>query len=160
MLKIQQMVEKWRKLFYAKYADAGWIMATRCPGAPEYEGLRVPEIAEKMGVDEFTAAMELIRLTKNEASAVFFSMCEEDVETVMAHSRVMICTDSGVLCTVAVRASLKNKMQSLLQDSVCTPKRLALCIREVEKNFILKVIFPITSKRFLKSSRTARYNIR
>ena len=95
-LEDPEMVAKWRDLFYSKYTDTQWIMATRCPNAPEYEGLRVPEIAEKMGVDEFTAAMELIRLTKNEAAAVFFSMCEEDVETVMAHPRVMICTDSGV----------------------------------------------------------------
>ena len=71
-------------------------MVTRCPGCPEYEGLRVPEIAEKMGTDEFTAAMEVIRRTKDEASACFFSMCEADVETVIAHPRVMICTDSGV----------------------------------------------------------------
>ena len=95
-LEDPEKVAQWKQLFYDKYADARWIMATRCPGAPEYEGLRVHEIAEKMGVDEFTAAMELIRLTKNEASAVFFSMCEEDVETVIAHPRVMICTDSGV----------------------------------------------------------------
>ncbi len=95
-LEDPEMVAKWRDLFYSKYTDTQWVMATRCPNAPEYEGLRVPEIAEKMGVDEFTAAMELIRLTKNEAAAVFFSMCEEDVETVMAHPRVMICTDSGV----------------------------------------------------------------
>ena len=91
-----EMVAKWRNIFYDKYADAKWVMATRCPGAPEYEGLRVHQIAEKMGVDEFTAAMELIRLTKNQASAVFFSMCEEDVQTVISHPRVMICTDSGV----------------------------------------------------------------
>ena len=95
-LEDPEMVAKWRALYYSKYTDTQWVMATCCPGAPEYEGLRVPEIAQKMGVDEFTAAMELIRLTKNKAAAVFFSMCEEDVETVMAHPRVMICTDSGV----------------------------------------------------------------
>lgn len=91
-----QTVAEWKTLFYNKYTDTQWVMVTRCPGYPEYEGLRVPEIAEKMGVDEFTAAMEIIRLTKNGASAVFFSMCEEDVETVIAHPRMMICTDSGV----------------------------------------------------------------
>jgi N-acyl-D-aspartate/D-glutamate deacylase len=95
-LEDPEMVAKWRALYYSKYTDTQWVMATCCPGATEYEGLRVPEIAQKMGVDEFTAAMELIRLTKNKAAAVFFSMCEEDVETVMAHPRVMICTDSGV----------------------------------------------------------------
>ena len=95
-LEDPEIVAECRRYFYSKYADARWVMATRCPGCPDYEGLRVHEIAEKMGVDEFTAAIQLIRLTRNGASAVFFSMCEEDVETVMAHPRVMICTDSGV----------------------------------------------------------------
>lgn len=100
-LEDPEKVAQWRNIFYSRYADARWIMATRCPHAPEYEGLRVHEIAEKMGTDEFSAAMELIRLTKDEASAVFFSMCEEDVETVIAHPRVMICTDSGVTTTAS-----------------------------------------------------------
>ncbi len=91
-----EIVAECRQYFYSKYSDARWVMATRCPGHPEYEGMRVPEIAQMMGVDEFTAAMELIRLTQNGASAVFFSMCEEDVQTVMSHPRVMLCTDSGV----------------------------------------------------------------
>lgn len=91
-----EQIAELKKKFYGKYPDTRWVMVTRCPGYPEYGGLRVPEIAEKMGVDEFTAAMEIIRLTKDGASAVFFSMFEGDVETVMAHSRVMICTDSGV----------------------------------------------------------------
>lgn len=89
-------IAQWKERFYSKYPHTQWVMVTRCPGAEEYEGMRVPEIAEKMGVDEHTAAMEIIRLTKDQAGAVFFSMGEEDVETVIAHNRLMICTDSGV----------------------------------------------------------------
>lgn len=82
--------------YYAKYQDMGWLMVSRFPGHDEWNGLMVPEIAEKLGLDEFEAAMEITRMTDDQASACFFSMCEEDVETVMAHPRVMICTDSGV----------------------------------------------------------------
>lgn len=89
-------VARWKESFYSKYPDTRWVMVTRCPGAEEYEGMRVHDIAKKMGVNEHTAAMEIIRLTKDSAGAVFFSMGEEDVETVIAHPRVMICTDSGV----------------------------------------------------------------
>jgi len=89
-------IAQWKERFYNKYPDTQWVMVTRCPGAEEYEGLRVPEIAAKMGLEEHAAAMEIIRLTKDRAGAVFFSMGEEDVETVIAHNRVMICTDSGV----------------------------------------------------------------
>ena len=91
-----EQVEELRKIYYSKYSDMQWIMVARCPGAPEFEGKRVPEIAEMRGIDEFEAAMEVIRVSKDGANACFFSVCEEDLETVMAHPRVMICTDSGV----------------------------------------------------------------
>jgi len=91
-----EQVAELRKIYYSKYADMQWIMVARCPGYPEYEGKRVHEIAAMRNQNEFDAAMDVVRLTKDNAGACFFSMCEEDVETVMAHPRVMICTDSGV----------------------------------------------------------------
>lgn len=93
------MVEQIKADYYAKYPNMDWMLVTRCPGYPEYEGLRVPEIAALRGQDEFSAALDVVRLTKNCANACFFSMCEEDVERVIAHPRVMICTDSGVAPT-------------------------------------------------------------
>lgn len=82
--------------FYKKYPDMDWIMVARCPGHPEYVGLRVPEIAKKRGQDEFSAALDIVRMTEDKASGCFFSMCEEDLKTVISHPRVMICTDGGV----------------------------------------------------------------
>ncbi len=91
-----EMVAKIKEDYYKKYPDMSWIMAVRCPGYEQYNGLRVPEIAALMDKDEFDTAMELVRLTGDGTLGCFFSMCEEDVETVLAHPRVMICTDSGV----------------------------------------------------------------
>ena len=91
-----KQVEEIRKLYYSKYSDMQWIMVARCAARPEFEGKRVPQIAAMLGTDEFDAAMEVIRVSKDTVGACFFSACEEDVETVMAHSRVMICTDAGV----------------------------------------------------------------
>lgn len=90
------LTEQIKADYYARYPDMAWIMVTRCPDLPEYEGLRVPEIAALRGQDEFSAALDIVNLTRDSTSACFFSMCEEDVETVIAHPRVMICTDSGV----------------------------------------------------------------
>lgn len=89
-------VEQLRKRFYSKYSDFGFVQVTSCPGAPEYEGLRVPQIAELRGQDEFTAAMDVVRISKDAAKACFFTVCEEDVEAVIANPRAMICTDGGV----------------------------------------------------------------
>ena len=91
-----EQVAELRKIYYSKYSDMQWIMVARCPDGPDFEGKRVPEIAAMLGVDEFNAAMEVIRVSKDSAGACFFSVCEEDLETVMTHPRVMICTDSGV----------------------------------------------------------------
>lgn len=91
-----EQVAEIKAAYYARYPDMQWIMVARCPGYPEYEGKRVPEIAAMRNQEEFDAAMDVVRLTRDDAGACFFSCCEEDVETVMAHPRVMICTDSGV----------------------------------------------------------------
>ena len=91
-----RQVAEIKAAYYAKYPDMKWIMVARCPGYPEYEGKRVHEIAAMRNQDEFEAAMDVMRLTDDTAGACFFSMCEEDVETVIEHPRVMICTDAGV----------------------------------------------------------------
>ncbi len=89
---IQQM----RDAYYKRYENTEWIQLTYCPGKPEYVGLRMSEIAALRGQDEFDAMLDIVELTKDDAKACFFSICEEDVQKVMAHPRAMICTDSGV----------------------------------------------------------------
>lgn len=91
-----EQVEKIKKEFYAKYPDMNWLVVTHCPGAPDYNGLRVGEIANIREQEEFDAAMDVVRISKDEAKCVFFSMCENDVEKVIAHPRAMIGTDGSV----------------------------------------------------------------
>jgi len=91
-----EQVAQIRQAFYAKYPDMNWIMVTSCPGAPEYSGLRVGQIAALRNQDEFSAAMDVVRISRDAASCCFFSVCEEDLQAVLAHPRAMICTDSGV----------------------------------------------------------------
>lgn len=90
------LVEDLRQRFFSRYPDMSWIQVSSCPGAEEYNGLRVNEIAALRGQDEFSAALDLLRISRLSANACFFTMCEEDVETVIADPRAMICTDSGV----------------------------------------------------------------
>ena len=78
-----------------KGAKLDWIRLAVCTGYPEMQGKLVSEVAELWGVDGIDAALIMIRDSKT-CQGCFFSMCEEDVETVMAYPRAMICTDSGV----------------------------------------------------------------
>nr|MBQ4319256.1 D-aminoacylase [Clostridia bacterium] len=93
---------------YAKIKDSqikrwgrglDWVLVTSAKGYPQYTGKRIPEIAEMIGKDEYDTVFDIIIGTGNNCSCCFFTMCEEDVETVMAHPRAMLCTDSSVAGT-------------------------------------------------------------
>ena len=81
--------EKWGK-------DFNWIQITICKAYPEFEGKRIPEIAKIYGKDEIDTMLDIIHASNGVCSACYFSMCEEDIEYVIAHPRAMICTDSGL----------------------------------------------------------------
>ncbi len=77
--------------------DYAWVLITYANGHPEYHGKTLNEIAEMQGeTDPVEAAFRILRETDCSANACYFTMCEEDVEYVLAHPRAMICTDSGV----------------------------------------------------------------
>jgi len=78
--------------------DLSWIQVSRCAAYPEYEGLRLDEIAGLRGQDMYDAAFDMIHDSDNVVNASFFTMCEEDVKRVIGHPRAMICTDSSVAC--------------------------------------------------------------
>ncbi|MDR0396445.1 MAG: D-aminoacylase [Oscillospiraceae bacterium] len=60
---------------------------------PDCSGKMLSEAAAEMGTDACELAFDLLRGDRMETSAIFFSMCEDDVERVMAHPRMMVGTD-------------------------------------------------------------------
>lgn len=80
----------------SKWSDFNWIQLTICKAYPELEGLRIPEAAKHLGKDEIDTMLDIILESGDVCSACYFSMCEEDISTVIAHPRAMICTDSQV----------------------------------------------------------------
>ena len=72
-----------------------WVLVTTCDAYPEVEGMTIAEIARLWDRDEYETTFDLVR-DSVKCQGCFFTMCEEDVETVMAYPRTMICTDSGV----------------------------------------------------------------
>ena len=96
-LRDPENIAQMKKTYYARHPDMEWILLSGCPGCPEYIGLRMPQVAALRNQDEFSAVLDVLSLTGDQAKACFFSVCEEDMQTVMSHPRVMICTDAGVL---------------------------------------------------------------
>ncbi|MBQ8407808.1 MAG: D-aminoacylase [Clostridia bacterium] len=77
--------------------DLSFALITEYPANPEYEGMRVSEIAKSRGEsDQYDTVLALLRESGGRGSACYFCMDEEDICQVIAHPRAMICTDSGV----------------------------------------------------------------
>lgn len=94
--------ENKRSYFETEEEDLSWVQVTVCPGYPQYEGLRLPEIAQLHGKDPFDTAMDLIRDTKDSCKACFFSIGEEQMLQVLAWERTMVGSDGGLQGTANV----------------------------------------------------------
>jgi len=88
-----------KQAYLQKFGDdvLDWVLLTSCPNYPQYHGLLLSEIAKQQGTDSFDTICDILIKSENASSqACFFLMCEEDLETVLAHPRSMLCTDSSV----------------------------------------------------------------
>jgi len=116
--------------------DFSWVQIATCKAYPEYEGLRVTEIARMRGTDEFDAMYDMIADSENVCSACYFTICEEDVETVMSHPRAMICTDAGVA---------KDKKVFHPRTKGTFPRTLGRYVRERKVTTLHEMIRKMTS---------------
>ncbi|MCL5035902.1 MAG: D-aminoacylase [Chloroflexi bacterium] len=66
------------------------------------EGMRVSEYARSVGKEPEDAVMDLLLEEECVVSAIYFSMCEEDVEAVIKHPLSVIGSDSEARCPEGV----------------------------------------------------------
>jgi N-acyl-D-amino-acid deacylase len=78
---------------YLNSDAAEWIKIAYAPTFPDYEGWSVADIAADMKVDAKAAAAKLLEGEGRESICLQFGMCEEDVETNLAHPLVMVGSD-------------------------------------------------------------------
>ena len=76
--------------------DYGWVQINQCKPFPQYTGRRLNEIAVEHGKDPVDTVFDIMQASGLVGAACYFTICEEDLETVLRHPRAMICTDSGV----------------------------------------------------------------
>jgi len=93
---IRERIKSVHKKRFGADDDLGWALVTVCPSCPEYAGLRLNEIAKIHGKDVYDTIFDILIANKHTCEACFFLMSEEDLETVLAHPRCMICTDSSI----------------------------------------------------------------
>jgi len=83
---------------YAQLEEGkGWfnVLVARCRGDRSLEGRRLGEVAVERGVDPFDLACDALLTSNGHVPCVFFSMCEEDVRTVMQWRHTMIGSDAS-----------------------------------------------------------------
>ena len=95
--------------------DYSWTVIASCPACREYEGLTLQEVGEMRNEHPVYAAHSIVRANNGGGGGCYFTMCEEDVEYIIKHPRVMICTDSGVkgnatYCHPRLRASFPRAL--------------------------------------------------
>ena len=76
---------------------SGWfnVLVARCRGDRALEGRRLGEAAVERGTDPFDLACEALLASDCYVPCVFFSMCEEDVRTVMQWPHTMVGSDAS-----------------------------------------------------------------
>jgi len=77
--------------------ESGWhnILIAGARNHRELEGKTTWELAELWGKDPVEASMDLLISEEGEVAVVIFSMCEEDVQTVMRAPFVMVGSDAS-----------------------------------------------------------------
>ena len=69
------------------------VMVVLAPNHPQYEGVRVTEIAELEGKEPMDAVFDLLLAEEAQVRIVAFGMCEEDVRRVMRSPYMMVGSD-------------------------------------------------------------------
>lgn len=95
-LKNPQLREMFRQKGVKTYGeDLSWVLLNVCTYNPAYSCKTLGEIATLHGKDQWETLFDILEVQPT-CCACFFSQCEEDMQTVMAWERAMICTDSSI----------------------------------------------------------------
>ncbi len=71
------------------------VISVATGGAKEFEGLNLAQAGERLGVEPFEAAAELLRRAKMDVSAIFFEMSEDNLARILGWPFVSIGSDSS-----------------------------------------------------------------
>lgn len=144
--------EEIRRRNLKKYGDdLSWCKLTVCPPYPEYLGLSINEIAQLRSSDVYDAVFDMIIASKNNCRGCNFLMCEEDLETVIAHPRCMICTDSNIRANSSVyHPRLRGSFPRALGRYVRERKTVSLPAMIRKMTSLPAAVFGIRNKGLLK----------
>jgi N-acyl-D-aspartate/D-glutamate deacylase len=102
--RIRQDIEHGVDDWWNPARAAGWagVQISRAPQQRSYQGLRLSDIAARRQQDPLEAALDILLAEEGNAGVVLFMMGEDQVQTILQHSRVMIGSDAGATAPYGV----------------------------------------------------------
>lgn len=79
-----------------EYWKAVMIGSTDHPDNRQFQGMLLPDVAARLGMDPVDAALHLIETDKLKTGAFFFGMSEPNMFRILAEPYVMLCTDASL----------------------------------------------------------------
>ena len=133
--KIREKMENYEDGRYRQCGGFTGVMIGVCPSRPEADGKFISDLAKETGEDPFELFFDLIMADGGKCNAIYFTMCEEDLERIVCDPHTMIGTDGLV-------ASLEGKTHP--RGWASFPRAIRLFVKEKNLMPLETMIYKIT----------------
>ena len=94
--EIKEKMENYEDGRYRQCGGFTGVMIGVCPSRPEADGKFISDFAKETGEDPFELFFDMIMNDGGKCNAIYFTMCEEDLERIVCDPHTMIGTDGLV----------------------------------------------------------------
>ncbi len=133
--EIKEKMENFEDGRYRQCGGFSGVMIGGCPSRPEADGKFISDFAKETGEDPFELFFDMIMENGGKCNAIYFTMCEEDLERIVADPHTMIGTDGLV-------ASVDGKTHP--RGWASFPRAIRLFVREKNLFSLENMIHKIT----------------
>ena len=94
--EIKEKMENYEDGRYRQCGGFTGVMIGVCPSRPEADGKFISDFAKETGEDPFELFFDMIMIDGGKCNAIYFTMCDEDLERIFMDPHTMIGTDGLV----------------------------------------------------------------
>lgn len=133
--EIREKMEAYEDGRYRQCGGFTGVMIGVCPSRPEADGKFISDLAKETGEDPFELFFDLLVSDGDKCNAIYFTMCEEDLERIVCDPHTMIGTDGLV-------ASIEGKTHP--RGWASFPRAIRLFVKEKKLMPLETMIYKIT----------------
>ena len=133
--EIREKMEGYEDGRYRQCGGFTGVMIGVCPSRPEADGKFISDLAKETGEDPFELFFDLLVSDGDKCNAIYFTMCEEDLERIVCDPHTMIGTDGLV-------ASIEGKTHP--RGWASFPRAIRLFVKEKKLMPLETMIYKIT----------------